>query len=53
MDRRGRGPRLAVAIVIAGVRIITRSSRVLVDEALPDDELDAIRKVIESTAPPR
>jgi cation diffusion facilitator family transporter len=39
---------LAVAIIVAGVRIITRSSRGLVDEALPQDELDAIRKVIES-----
>src|SRR3954454_6982174 len=30
---------VAVAIVYSGVRILTRSSRVLVDEALPDDEL--------------
>ena len=34
---------VAVAIVVAGVRILTRSSRVLVDEALPDAELAAIR----------
>jgi cation diffusion facilitator family transporter len=40
---------LAVAIVIvqAGVRILTRSSRVLVDEALPDAELEAVRQAIE------
>ena len=38
---------VAVAIVVAGVRILTRTSRVLVDEALPDDELEAIRTAIE------
>jgi non-canonical purine NTP pyrophosphatase (RdgB/HAM1 family) len=38
---------VAGAIVVAGVRILTRSSRVLVDEALPEPELDAIREVIE------
>jgi cation diffusion facilitator family transporter len=37
---------VAVAIVVAGVRIITRSSRVLVDEALPAEELDAVREAI-------
>jgi cation diffusion facilitator family transporter len=37
---------VAVAIVIAGLRIVTRSSRVLVDEALPADELDAVRDAI-------
>jgi cation diffusion facilitator family transporter len=37
---------VAVAIVWAGVRIITRSSRVLVDEALPPEELDAIEAAI-------
>jgi cation diffusion facilitator family transporter len=37
---------VAVAIVVAGVRIISRSSRVLVDEALPPDELDAIRAAV-------
>lgn len=37
---------VAVAIVVAGVRIISRSSRVLVDEALPPDELDAIRDAV-------
>ena len=38
---------VAVAIVYAGVRILTRSSRVLVDEALPVDELEAVREAIE------
>jgi cation diffusion facilitator family transporter len=38
---------VAVAIVVAGVRILTRTSRVLVDEALPEDELKAIRNAIE------
>jgi cation diffusion facilitator family transporter len=33
---------VAAAIVWAGMRILSRSSRVLVDEALPDDELDAV-----------
>ena len=37
---------VAVAIVIAGVRILTRSSRVLVDEAPPPAELDRIESVI-------
>jgi cation diffusion facilitator family transporter len=38
---------VAVAIVFAGVRILSRTSRVLVDEALPQQELDAIRAAIE------
>jgi cation diffusion facilitator family transporter len=38
---------VAVAIVFAGVRILTRTSRVLVDEALPQDELDAVRQAIQ------
>ena len=38
---------VAVAIVFAGVRILNRSSRVLVDEALPADELDAVREAID------
>jgi cation diffusion facilitator family transporter len=42
---------VAAAIVFAGVRIINRSTRVLVDEALPDEELDAIRTAIEEHAP--
>ncbi|HEV2074994.1 MAG TPA: cation diffusion facilitator family transporter [Thermoleophilaceae bacterium] len=38
---------VAAAIVTAGVRIVNRSSRVLVDEALPGRELEAIRAAIE------
>ena len=37
---------VASAIVYTGVRILSRSSRVLMDEALPQDELDIVRKVI-------
>jgi cation diffusion facilitator family transporter len=37
---------VALAIVYAGVRILTRSSRVLVDEALPQEELDIVRQAI-------
>ena len=37
---------VAAAIVYTGVRILTRSSRVLMDEALPRDELDLVRKLI-------
>jgi cation diffusion facilitator family transporter len=37
---------VAVAIVFAGVRILMRSSRVLVDEALPEDELAAIADAV-------
>ena len=43
----GRGARSCVA----GVRILTRSSRVLVDEALPASELDAIRAEIRAFGP--
>jgi cation diffusion facilitator family transporter len=39
---------VASAIVFAGVRILTRSSRMLMDEAIPPEELDAVREVIES-----
>ncbi|MGI8945916.1 MAG: cation diffusion facilitator family transporter [Thermoleophilaceae bacterium] len=38
---------VAAAIVFAGVKILSRSSRVLVDEALPDSELDAVREAFE------
>jgi len=38
---------VAVAIVWSGVQILSRSSRVLVDEALPPHELDAVRAAIE------
>jgi cation diffusion facilitator family transporter len=43
---------VAGAIIIAGVRILTRSSRVLVDEALPADELEAVREVVERFGAP-
>jgi cation diffusion facilitator family transporter len=39
---------VACAIVFAGVRLVSRSSRVLVDEALPQDELDAIATAIDN-----
>jgi cation diffusion facilitator family transporter len=38
---------VAVAIVLAGLRILNRSSRVLVDEALPAEELEAVAQAIE------
>ncbi len=38
---------VAVAIVFAGIKILSRSSRVLVDEALPEAELDAVRQAFE------
>jgi len=41
---------IAVAIVVTGVRILSRSWRVLVDEALPPEELAAIRDSIEAFA---
>jgi cation diffusion facilitator family transporter len=37
---------VATAIVAAGARLVTSSSRILVDEALPQDELDIVREVI-------
>lgn len=37
---------VAGAIVVAGVRILTRSSRVLVDESPPASELDAVEAAI-------
>ena len=37
---------VACAIVFTGVGLVTRSSRVLVDEALPEDELDRIAKEV-------
>jgi cation diffusion facilitator family transporter len=43
---------VAVAIVVSGVRITTRSSRVLVDEALPADEMDLIEAAIAAARPP-
>jgi cation diffusion facilitator family transporter len=37
---------VAAAIVVAGVRILRRSSRALVDEALPEAELETIRAAV-------
>src|SRR6185295_1375476 len=37
---------VASAIVYAGIRILSRSSRVLADEALPTEELDVVRQTI-------
>ena len=43
---------VAVAIVVSGLRIITRSSRVLVDEVLPEEEMDRIEAAIAASRPP-
>jgi cation diffusion facilitator family transporter len=43
---------VAGAIVWSGVRIVSRSSRVLVDEALPEDELERIGEAIERARAP-
>ena len=43
---------VAAAIVWAGIRIIRRSSGVLVDEALPDAEMDRIEAAIARTRTP-
>jgi cation diffusion facilitator family transporter len=42
---------VAGAILVAGVRLIGRSSRVLVDQSLPDDEVGLIRESIEHFGP--
>lgn len=42
---------IAAAIVVTGLRIVARAWGVLVDEALPDPELAAIRETIEDFAP--
>jgi len=42
---------VAAAILYAGLRLLSRASRVLVDEALPDEELDAVRGAIERFGP--
>src|SRR4051794_22002409 len=42
---------VSVAIIWSGVRIFTRSSRVLVDEALPGDEMALIREQIVAFGP--
>jgi cation diffusion facilitator family transporter len=41
---------VAAVIAVAGIRILRSSSRVLVDEALPDPELEEIREVVSSFA---
>ena len=41
---------IAGAIVVTGLRIVVRAWGVLVDEALPDTELEAIRETIEGFA---
>jgi cation diffusion facilitator family transporter len=38
---------VAGAIVASGVRLVTSSSRVLVDEALPEDEMADVRAIVE------
>jgi cation diffusion facilitator family transporter len=43
---------VAAAIVVAGLRIIRRSSGVLVDEALPEDEMDRIEAAIAAARTP-
>jgi cation diffusion facilitator family transporter len=43
---------VAVVIVYSGVRIVSRSSRVLVDEALPPEELEIVRQTIEDYGSP-
>jgi cation diffusion facilitator family transporter len=42
---------VAVAIVGAGLRIMRSSSRVLIDETLPEDELAAIRDAVVGFGP--
>jgi cation diffusion facilitator family transporter len=39
---------VAVAIVFSGVRLVSRSSRVLVDEALPEEEMRGVAEAINS-----
>jgi cation diffusion facilitator family transporter len=41
---------ISAGIVVTGLRLTVGSLRVLVDEALPDDELEAIRESIEAFA---
>jgi cation diffusion facilitator family transporter len=42
---------VASTIVVTGVRLLTRSSRVLVDEALPAEEVAVIRGAVEEFGP--
>jgi cation diffusion facilitator family transporter len=39
---------VASAIIITGIKLLTRSGQVLVDQALPTEEVDAIRSAIEA-----
>ena len=41
---------VAASITVAGVRILLRAARVLVDEALPPEELDAVRDEVTAFA---
>jgi cation diffusion facilitator family transporter len=41
---------VAVVVVTTGVRLLTQSSRVLVDESLPPSEIEAIREAIEAVS---
>ena len=43
---------VAAAIVVAGLRILRRSSRILVDETLPDAEMDRIEAAIAAARTP-
>jgi cation diffusion facilitator family transporter len=43
---------VAIVIVWSGIRIVSRSSRVLVDEALPEGELALVREAIEAYGAP-
>jgi len=43
---------VAAAIVVAGIRIVRRSSGVLVDEALPTEEMDGIETAIAAARTP-
>jgi cation diffusion facilitator family transporter len=42
---------VAASIVVTGVRLVSRSSRVLVDESLPGDEVAQIREAIRTFGP--
>lgn len=42
---------VAAVILVTGLRILTRSSRVLVDEALPAEELRAIAEIVRGFGP--
>jgi cation diffusion facilitator family transporter len=42
---------VAVAILVTGIRLVARSGRVLVDEGLPSDEIDAIVETVRSFGP--